>query len=146
MRHRFGQSVAETLETGTQYKYFRAVVPLRNVADLTGEINAPLTTMFFNEGLEVTSLISLTQNCELLVWKLAREIGKDTFIPEVNHHPSWSPDGEQIVFTSNRTGKFQIWIMNRDGTEQRLLRDMNPYNEWDPVWVKTSDPPPPLFR
>src|ERR1051325_7023312 len=28
----------------------------------------------------------------------------------------WSPDGAKIVFTSNRTGHYQIWVMNGDGS------------------------------
>jgi hypothetical protein len=76
----------------------------------------------------------------------AREIGKDTFVPEVNGHPTWSPDGQQIVFYSNRTGNNQLWIMNKDGSEQRLLMDWNPYNDWDPVWIKYLDSAPPLAR
>ncbi len=76
----------------------------------------------------------------------AREIGKNTFIPEVNGHPSWSPDGSQIIFWSNRTKNRQLWIMNADGSDQQLLMDWNPYNDWDPVWIKYSDSAPPLER
>jgi Tol biopolymer transport system component len=76
----------------------------------------------------------------------AREIGKDTFIPEINKHPSFSPDGKQIIFYSTRSGTYQLWIMNVDGSDQRLLMDWSPYNDWDPVWVKYADPPPPLPR
>jgi hypothetical protein len=72
----------------------------------------------------------------------AREIGKDTFIPELSKYPSWSPDGTQIVFTSNRTGNDQLWIMNADGSDQRLLMgwdNWTPYTDWGPVWVKYQD-------
>jgi hypothetical protein len=69
----------------------------------------------------------------------AREIGKDTFIPEVNGHPSWSPDGSQIVFWSNRTGRRQIWVMNADGSNPYRLKATN-YDDWDPVWIKYTDP------
>jgi hypothetical protein len=75
----------------------------------------------------------------------AREIGKDTFIPEINKSPSWSPDGTQIVFTSNRTRNDQLWIMNADGSDQRLLMgwdNWTPYTDWGPVWVKYLDQPP----
>ena len=77
----------------------------------------------------------------------AREIGKDTFIPELSKYPTWSPDGTQIVFVSNRTGNNQLWIMNADGSDQKLLMgwdNWTPYNDNFPVWVKYLDAPPPL--
>lgn len=77
----------------------------------------------------------------------AQEIGKDTFTPEINKHPSWSPDGTQIVFGSTRTGNYQLWVMNADGSDQQLLMgwdNWTPYNDWDPVWVKYLDPAPSL--
>ncbi len=55
---------------------------------------------------------------------------------EWDKHPSWSPDGSQIVFYSNRdTGRRQLWIMAADGAGQRNLSS-NEYNDWDPVWVR----------
>lgn len=55
---------------------------------------------------------------------------------EWDKHPSWSPDGNQIIFWSNReTGRRQLWIMDKDGSNQRILLE-SPYEDWDPVWVK----------
>ncbi|MCB0133131.1 MAG: PD40 domain-containing protein, partial [Caldilineaceae bacterium] len=55
---------------------------------------------------------------------------------EWDKHPSFSPDGSQIVFYSNReTGRKQLWIMNADGTNQRNL-SRNEYNDWDPIWTR----------
>lgn len=43
-----------------------------------------------------------------------------------NAAPAWSPDGQQIVFLSNRdatnaAGAWRIWVMNADGSNQRAL-------------------------
>ena len=55
---------------------------------------------------------------------------------EWDKHPTYSPDGAQIVFWANRvTGRRQLWIMNADGSNQRVLLHSR-YNDWDPVWIK----------
>jgi dipeptidyl aminopeptidase/acylaminoacyl peptidase len=38
-----------------------------------------------------------------------------------NAAPSWSPDGSQIAFLTDRTGRWEIWVMNADGSGQRPL-------------------------
>lgn len=38
-----------------------------------------------------------------------------------NEEPVWAPNGNSILFTSTRSGRSQLWIMNRDGTNQRPL-------------------------
>lgn len=54
---------------------------------------------------------------------------------EWDKHPSWSPDGSQIVFWSNReSGRAQLWVMNADGSNPRNLSN-NSYSDWDPIWV-----------
>lgn len=50
-----------------------------------------------------------------------------------NEEPSWSPDGEFIVFNSNRTGKYQIYIMDKDGNNQtRITNDKS--ESYTPRW------------
>jgi TolB protein len=41
--------------------------------------------------------------------------------PADDIQPRFSPDGESIVFCSNRTGNWDIWMINRDGTELTQL-------------------------
>jgi Tol biopolymer transport system component len=38
-----------------------------------------------------------------------------------NYYASLSPDGSQIVFSSNRDGQFEIYLMNVDGSNQQRL-------------------------
>ena len=47
--------------------------------------------------------------------------------------PTWSPDAERIAFSSNRTGKSQIFIMDKDGTGQKQITFDNS-NDW-PIWL-----------
>jgi pimeloyl-ACP methyl ester carboxylesterase len=50
-----------------------------------------------------------------------------------NAYPRLSSDGSRIVFQSNRSGKWQIYVMNRDGSgQQALTRDSfnNNFVDW----------------
>jgi Tol biopolymer transport system component len=38
--------------------------------------------------------------------------------------PAYSPDGKQIVFVSNRSKNFELWIINRDGSDLRKLTNL----------------------
>lgn len=40
---------------------------------------------------------------------------------QVNEEPAWSPDGSQIAFSSNRSGNYDIYVMNSDGSHLRQL-------------------------
>jgi TolB protein len=51
-----------------------------------------------------------------------------------NQSPSWAPDGRHIVFTSNRSGSDQLWIMDtRSGVTRQLIKQSGAkYGAWSP--------------
>jgi Tol biopolymer transport system component len=53
---------------------------------------------------------------------------------EVNVDPFWSPDGAEIVFSSNRNGNNEIYVMNRDGAHVRQLTHGTPGGALHPSW------------
>ena len=53
--------------------------------------------------------------------------------PSDDEGPSWSPDGTQIAFFSNRPGNMDIYVMDADGSNVTRLT-INPADDWRPRW------------
>ncbi len=59
-----------------------------------------------------------------------------TYRTESGHcnEPCWSPDGNKIVFESDRDGGlWEVYIMNADGSNQTRLTN-GPHHKYHPVW------------
>jgi Tol biopolymer transport system component/DNA-binding winged helix-turn-helix (wHTH) protein len=75
------------------------------------------------------------------VWRaeLSREggaaIGKQQLLPDsaFDYAPRPSPDGRQIVFESERSGRDEIWKMKADGSDSRKLTSLSG-NAGSPRW------------
>lgn len=55
--------------------------------------------------------------------------------------PSWSPDGQSVVFTSHQGSNFDIWVMNGDGSGQAsriALAAWDDYPAWSPDGVQIA--------
>src|SRR6185436_19359008 len=58
--------------------------------------------------------------------------------PAKDISPAWSPDGQQIVFASNRDGStqsFQLYLMNADGSTPHRIYGGNGFSSapsWSP--------------
>ena len=51
-----------------------------------------------------------------------------------DRQPAYSPDGERIIFSSNRSGNLDLWeLSTRTGMLRRLTDD--PAEDWDPAYM-----------
>jgi TolB protein len=64
-----------------------------------------------------------------------------------NYEPGWSPDGERIVFVSDRDGDRDLYVMPADGTEDQAaqLIDLEG-NESFPAWNPGAPRPAPVEK
>lgn len=51
-----------------------------------------------------------------------------------NREPAVSPDSSSIVFTSNRSGRANLWLMDPDGSNKRQLTFVDEFYNTEPVW------------
>jgi Tol biopolymer transport system component len=50
-------------------------------------------------------------------------------------HPNWSPDGQTIVFSSDRTGHFELYMANvKGGVATRLTFTQWTVDNLEPAW------------
>lgn len=49
--------------------------------------------------------------------------------------PEWSPDGERIVFLSDRAGSYDLYVMNADGSDLQRLTKTPERCEANPTWA-----------
>ena len=61
-----------------------------------------------------------------------------TVDPAIDTSPSFSPDGAQIVFNSDRSGSPQIYIMSADGSNPRRI-SFAQGRYTTPVWSPTGE-------
>jgi Tol biopolymer transport system component len=50
----------------------------------------------------------------------------------LNYHPKFSPDGQWIVFGSNRSGTRQVYVMRAEGGETYPVTHVKP--GWGAMW------------
>jgi Tol biopolymer transport system component len=56
--------------------------------------------------------------------------------PDVSEvDPEWSPDTARIAFASDRTGRFEVYVMNMDGSGTIQLTSGATGDRRDPAWA-----------
>jgi len=52
--------------------------------------------------------------------------------------PDWSPDGTKLVFAQGNNGRFQVYVMNADGSGKTILT-RGPANNFSPAWGPATE-------
>ncbi len=78
------------------------------------------------------------------IWSVNLSDKKDQLLPltrsiKYNNMPSFSPDGSQVAFTSNRQGKGAIWLYSLATNKQRKLFSLDGENLILPSWSSAGD-------
>ncbi|MBB4076305.1 TolB protein [Bartonella fuyuanensis] len=102
--------------------------------------NMTIAPRFSSDGQKV--IMSLLQNdgsANLYTMDLrTRTMTRLTTTAAIDTSASYSPDGKQIVFSSDRSGKPQIYKMNADGSDiQRISSNEGSYST--PIWSPRGD-------
>ena len=86
-------------------------------------------------------VIGVTNGCQLnhdylevpqYEFQIGREVQLTTSASD-DFYPVWSHDGQNIAFISTRSGNWDIWMMNNDGTDQQQMTT-HPSFDAAPAW------------
>jgi Tol biopolymer transport system component len=106
-------------QLGRQFTWFdRNGSVLSRVGDPGPYIDLALSP----DGTRVASF-RLDQQQDIWLYEFGRGVStRFTFAPSIERNPVWSPDGSRLVFASNRSGHFDLYQKNANGTgEDELL-------------------------
>ncbi len=121
---------------------FTAQADGRNAHNLTAGRTNDWEPAWSPDGHQIAFVSTRDGNAEIYVTNAACEndsecgnvVKRLTDNPAVDQYPSWSPDGQEIVFESNRDGSQQIYVMSADGSDVRqITHDKNDHAV--PVWM-----------
>src|SRR5262249_51154225 len=62
-----------------------------------------------------------------------RSLTRITFDEGLQNEPTWSPDGRYIAYSSDRGGKFDIWVQQVSGGDPIQI-SKGPGHHWQPDW------------
>ncbi|MFP6647106.1 MAG: hypothetical protein VCF24_26615 [Candidatus Latescibacterota bacterium] len=112
--------------------------PISGVRHQSVDFSVPAgaNTIFERQGTIVyASTPTRVRNWDLFAVDVATgDVTRLTETREFEQHPSWSPDGQRILFTMGDVmTNFDVWAMNADGTGRTRLTE-HPERDADPTW------------
>ncbi len=72
-------------------------------------------------GESISALSSMDNNAKNI--SIEKDQTSEVVINIKDSNPSWSPDGERIVYSSSKGGTANIWIMNSDGSDKKKITE-----------------------
>ncbi len=70
------------------------------------------------------------------IWEMdpdGRNKKRLTVAPGNDYDPAYAPDGARIIFASDRSGRYELYVMDRDGSNEARLTEFNDcarYPDW----------------
>ena len=112
-----GQSVFFARQIrGSNYEIFRMGLDGSNVTQLTSNGAQNYAPTLSPDGTRV-AVWCIDQTDDIWIWDLQRRaMTKLTDGPTEDLLPVWSPDGRRVFFSSDRTGNFDLYAINDDGS------------------------------
>lgn len=89
-------------------------------------------------GYDKTHFDIFTLNYQTKALERLTSANKTNGKPANNEEPTFSPDGRHIIFTSDRSGTKQLYIINVDGSNERRLT-VDKFNYFKPKWLWKQD-------
>jgi len=124
-------------ETGERrlYAYSRSGEPRPLTLDSSDGIPGPLAWSPDGARVAITLESPSDGNADLYLY----DVASASLAPLVTgsaweSHPSWSPDGEWVAFSSDRDGSSQIWAVEVDGDAEPVQRTQGPHDSLQAAW------------
>ena len=97
-----------------------------SMSDITPDVSADGASLVFRRTVGQEDLFTVRSDGTGL-----RQLTNDLYNDRA---PEWSPDGRKIAFYSSRSGSWQLWTINPDGSSPRQLTDVAQviYVTWSP--------------
>lgn len=102
--------------------------------DVSPKLNHGATTVVFTSSAHSTSTAA---------WEVysvnvdGTHLRRLTWDNATNTDPAWSSDGSEIVYTSQRSGNEDLFVMNTAGSQQRQLTN-DPGADREPAWSRSN--------
>ncbi len=95
---------------------------VKQLTDRLGVLNAPEISP---DGTRILFMHWIAATDRYEIWIMGRDGSQPHRLFDMTAwDPTWSPDGKQVLFASNRGGTNQLWVINLDGSGLRKVSDL----------------------